>query len=150
MSTTARCRVTTGSTTRSAAPIIGYHEGHPLEGYRRLTFMMLDEDVAAVSPASVYRVLSAAEVTGDEPRAVVRDDSRSSLWMTFSRTLQDDKIHADDERPLSGRIRRARSFAARQPPRGQIAPGSPVSLRPVRRTAAGWRDARKRAGARGA
>lgn len=40
--------------------IIAYHEGHPLEGYRRLTFMMLDEDVAAVSPASVYRVLSAA------------------------------------------------------------------------------------------
>lgn len=40
--------------------IIAYHEGHPLEGYRRMTFMMLDEDVVAVSPASVYRVLSAA------------------------------------------------------------------------------------------
>ena len=33
---------------------------HPLEGYRRLTFMMLDADVAACSPASVYRVLKAA------------------------------------------------------------------------------------------
>ena len=33
---------------------------HPLEGYRRQTFMMLDADVAACSPASVYRVLKAA------------------------------------------------------------------------------------------
>ena len=32
---------------------------HPLEGYRRLTFMMLDADVVACSPASVYRVLKA-------------------------------------------------------------------------------------------
>jgi len=33
---------------------------HPLEGYRRLTFMMLDDDVVACSPASVYRVLKRA------------------------------------------------------------------------------------------
>ena len=33
---------------------------HPLEGYRRLTFMMLDADVVACSPASVYRVLKVA------------------------------------------------------------------------------------------
>jgi putative transposase len=33
---------------------------HPLEGYRRLTFMMLDQDVVACSPASVYRVLNQA------------------------------------------------------------------------------------------
>ena len=38
--------------------IIHYHLAHPLEGYRRLTFMMLDGDVVAVSPASVYRILS--------------------------------------------------------------------------------------------
>jgi putative transposase len=31
-----------------------------LEGYRRLTFMMLDQDVVAVSPASVWRVLKQA------------------------------------------------------------------------------------------
>ena len=31
--------------------IIGYHDAHPLEGYRRLAFMMLDEDVVAVSPS---------------------------------------------------------------------------------------------------
>lgn len=40
--------------------IIDFHAQNPLEGYRRLTFMMLDKDVAAASPASVYRVLSAA------------------------------------------------------------------------------------------
>ena len=37
--------------------IIQYHYEHPLEGYRRLTFMMLDGDVVAVSPSSVWRVL---------------------------------------------------------------------------------------------
>lgn len=41
------------------AAILDYHDLHPLEGYRRLTFMMLDEDVAAASPATVYRVLKA-------------------------------------------------------------------------------------------
>jgi putative transposase len=40
--------------------IIDFHARYPLEGYRRLTFMMLDADVVACSPASVYRVLSAA------------------------------------------------------------------------------------------
>jgi transposase InsO family protein len=40
--------------------ILDYHERHPLEGYRRLTFMMLDADVVACSPATVYRVLKAA------------------------------------------------------------------------------------------
>jgi hypothetical protein len=40
--------------------IIGFHLKNPLEGYRRLTFMMLDADVVAVSPASVWRVLQRA------------------------------------------------------------------------------------------
>jgi putative transposase len=40
--------------------IVDFHAQNPLEGYRRLTFMMLDKDVVAASPASVYRVLSAA------------------------------------------------------------------------------------------
>lgn len=44
------------------AAIIAFHEQYPLEGYRRLTFMMLDRDIVAVSPASVYRVLRAAGV----------------------------------------------------------------------------------------
>jgi putative transposase len=37
--------------------IIDFHWEHPLEGYRRLTYMMLDADVVAVSASSVYRVL---------------------------------------------------------------------------------------------
>jgi len=39
------------------AAILDFHRDHSDEGYRRLTYMMLDADVAAVSPASVYRVL---------------------------------------------------------------------------------------------
>jgi transposase InsO family protein len=42
--------------------IVTFYQEHPLEGYRRLTFMMLDADVVACSPASVYRVLKAAGV----------------------------------------------------------------------------------------
>lgn len=40
--------------------IVAFHDRNPLEGYRRLTFMMLDADVVAVSPSSVYRVLKLA------------------------------------------------------------------------------------------
>ena len=40
--------------------ILAFHGSHPLEGYRRLTFMMLDADVVAVSPSSTYRVLRQA------------------------------------------------------------------------------------------
>jgi putative transposase len=40
--------------------ILDFHARYPLEGYRRLTYMMLDADVVAVSPSSVYRVLKAA------------------------------------------------------------------------------------------
>ena len=40
--------------------ILDFHDAHLLEGYRRLTFMMLDADVVACSPASVYRVLKGA------------------------------------------------------------------------------------------
>lgn len=42
--------------------IVRFHSQHPLEGYRRLAFMMLDADVVAVSPSSVYRVLREAGV----------------------------------------------------------------------------------------
>ena len=32
--------------------ILSYSIGHPLEGYRRLTYMMMDEDIVAASPAT--------------------------------------------------------------------------------------------------
>lgn len=37
--------------------ILAYFHDHSDQGYRRLTYMMLDDDVVAVSPSSVYRVL---------------------------------------------------------------------------------------------
>ena len=40
--------------------ILDYQELYPTEGYRRLTYMMIDADVVAVSPSSVFRVLSEA------------------------------------------------------------------------------------------
>jgi len=40
-----------------AAAIRDYKRAHPLEGYRRLTYMMIDEDVVAVAPTTTYRVL---------------------------------------------------------------------------------------------
>lgn len=40
--------------------IVEFAKKYPLEGYRRLAFMMLDANVVAVSPSSVYRVLRGA------------------------------------------------------------------------------------------
>jgi putative transposase len=37
--------------------IVAFHLKNPLEGYRRLTFIMLDADIVAVSPSSVWRYL---------------------------------------------------------------------------------------------
>jgi transposase InsO family protein len=45
---------------REKAKIVAFHDLYPLEGYRRLAYMMLDADIVAVSPSSVYRVLKAA------------------------------------------------------------------------------------------
>jgi transposase InsO family protein len=42
------------------AAILDFEQKYPLEGYRRLAFMMLDADRVAVSPSSVYRVLKTA------------------------------------------------------------------------------------------
>jgi len=45
--------------------IIDFYYQYPLEGYRRLCFMMLDRDLVAVSPTSVYRVLKAEGLLGN-------------------------------------------------------------------------------------
>lgn len=42
--------------------VIAYAKSHPGEGYRRLTYMMLDEDVVALSPSTVYRILKKAKL----------------------------------------------------------------------------------------
>ena len=49
--------------------ICAFARAHPLEGYRRLTYMMLDASVVACSPASVYRVLkNAGLLAGSTPK----------------------------------------------------------------------------------
>lgn len=61
--------------------IIEFHQAHPLEGYRRLTFMMMDADIVAVSPSSVRRVLRGAVCwrvgTASQAR---RAQALSNLW----------------------------------------------------------------------
>jgi putative transposase len=44
--------------------ILDFERQYPLEGYRRLTFMMNDAEVVAAAPATVYRVLKQAGQIG--------------------------------------------------------------------------------------
>ena len=48
--------------------ILDFNAKFPLEGYRRLAFMMIDANVVAVSPSTVYRVLSEAGRLSHWPR----------------------------------------------------------------------------------
>jgi len=48
--------------------VVAYAREHPGEGYRRLTYMMIDADVAFLSPATVYRILSAEKMLGQPPK----------------------------------------------------------------------------------
>jgi putative transposase len=43
--------------------IIDYKRSHPEIGYKRLCYMMLDQDIVAVSPSTTYRVLRQAGLT---------------------------------------------------------------------------------------
>jgi transposase InsO family protein len=42
--------------------VLAYALAHPRDGYRRLTWQMVDADVAYLSPSSVYRVLTEADL----------------------------------------------------------------------------------------
>jgi transposase InsO family protein len=55
-------------TSEERQAIVKFHFQYPLEGYRRLTYMMLDADVVAASPASVYRVLKEGGLIGRSTR----------------------------------------------------------------------------------
>jgi transposase InsO family protein len=44
------------------AAVLRYALAHPKDGYRRLTWQMVDADVAYLSPSSVYRVLNDADL----------------------------------------------------------------------------------------
>jgi putative transposase len=48
--------------------IIYYYQKHPLDGYRRVTYMMIDDDIVAVSPSTVYRILSVAHLLGNRKK----------------------------------------------------------------------------------
>jgi transposase InsO family protein len=67
---------------------IAYALSHPRDGYRRLAWQMIDEDVAFLSPSSVYRVLNEADLlsrwkrsarVGEPPPKPVRPNER---WHT--------------------------------------------------------------------
>lgn len=77
--------------------IISYAKNHYAEndyflrdGYRRLTYRMLDEDVAAVSPSSVYRILKAEGLlnqwntvkTGSKGLGFKQPDAPHQHWHT--------------------------------------------------------------------
>jgi putative transposase len=65
-------------------------KGHPLEGYTRLAFLMLDADVVAVSPSSVYRVRRQAGAIN------LRDNKPSLKGKGFHRPLRaHDHWHID-------------------------------------------------------
>lgn len=51
-----------GILTEEKAAVIAYALAHPKEGYRRLTWQMVDADVAYLSESSVYRVLRDADL----------------------------------------------------------------------------------------
>jgi putative transposase len=40
--------------------VISYAKSHIAEGYRRLTYIMMDEDIVAVSLSPTYRILKSA------------------------------------------------------------------------------------------
>jgi putative transposase len=62
--------------------ILDFHDRHPVDGYRRITFMMLDQDVVAVSPATVYRVL---RVAGRFSHAGTKPSSKGSGFVQPTR-----------------------------------------------------------------
>lgn len=52
-----------------------YHGKHPLDGYRRVTYMMLDADVVAVSSSTTYRG-AGCRVTGSAQAEAVTERNR--------------------------------------------------------------------------
>jgi putative transposase len=66
--------------------ILDFHDKHPLEGYRRLTFMMLDDDIVAVSPSTTYRVLKTA---GRLDRKIVTPSKKGKGYIQPTKTHQE-------------------------------------------------------------
>lgn len=51
-------------TSQEKASIVSYARAHPLDRYRRLAFRMMDDDVVAASPTTVWTVLKEAGLMG--------------------------------------------------------------------------------------
>ena len=52
------------TTAEERQDVLQYYFENPLEGYRRLSYMMIDNNVVALSPSTVYRILKNAGVIG--------------------------------------------------------------------------------------
>ena len=97
--------------------ILDFHWKYPLEGYRRLTYMMLDRNIVAVSPSSVYRVLKAAGVMerfNRKPSKKVRLHGALKYVTPQDKLLGcEQAIYAERDRKLEeARERRAQQRAA--------------------------------------
>ena len=120
--------------------ILEYERQHPLEGYRRLAFMMLDDDIVAVSPTSVYRVLKTADRLGRPSPANerkgkgfhqpsrphrLRHPGRQAVWLT-----------AGDPRRARSETRRSTGDKASETP-GRPRESKPLDADQGRRRLAG-------------
>lgn len=63
--------------------LLAYAKRHPGEGYRRLTYMMMDEDVTAVSPSTTYRLLKGYGLLNEWN--TVKDDKKGSGFVQPTR-----------------------------------------------------------------
>jgi len=62
--------------------IIGFSVEELVEGYRRLTFMMLDADIVAVSPTSVWRALNSRWQLTNTDISTFRTSTPAALSIT--------------------------------------------------------------------
>ncbi len=82
--------------------IIGFHLKNPLEGYRRLTFMMLDADIVAVSPTSVWRVLGQAGLLSKwNGKSSKGARGLSSRWQRISTGISTCRTSTSAERSIA-------------------------------------------------
>jgi transposase InsO family protein len=120
--------------------IVKFFGEYPLEGYRRLCFMMLDRDLVAVSPASVYRVADAELVLqrGREkfPHArpqIISDNGPQFVakdFKEFLRLWQTTHVRTSPHYPQSnGKLERYHRTLKEQ----AIRPKTPLTLEDARR-----------------
>lgn len=70
--------------------VIAYALEHPKDGYRRLAWMMVDGDVAYLSPSSIYRILNDADLLYRYKRS-----SKSSGVYDFTPSAPHQQWHTD-------------------------------------------------------